>query len=92
MSNLYFSSEAPREGTVLSLLKAEWKMSDTGSSHWASSLDVQSETVHEIIGQKYVNHQAKDCLLILLEKSTNQKQDLPKAAMLVNGSWRNYRP
>ena len=51
--------EAPREGTVLSLLNAEWKVSDTGSSHWASSLDVQSETMHEIIGQKYVNHQAE---------------------------------
>ena len=34
-------------------------MSDTGSSHCASSLDVQSETVQEIIGQKYVNHQAE---------------------------------
>jgi hypothetical protein len=25
------------EGSVLSFLKAEWKMSDTGSAHWASS-------------------------------------------------------
>jgi hypothetical protein len=25
------------EGSVLSFLKAEWKVSDTGSSHWASS-------------------------------------------------------
>jgi hypothetical protein len=25
-------------GSVLSFLKAEWKMSDTGSAHWASSL------------------------------------------------------
>jgi hypothetical protein len=26
------------EGSVLSFLKAEWKVSDTGSAHWASSL------------------------------------------------------
>jgi hypothetical protein len=25
------------EGSVLSLLKAEWKVSDTGSAYWASS-------------------------------------------------------
>jgi hypothetical protein len=24
------------EGSVLSFLKAEWKVSDTGSAHWAS--------------------------------------------------------
>jgi hypothetical protein len=29
--------EAPMEGSVLSFLKAEWKMSDTGWAHWASS-------------------------------------------------------
>jgi hypothetical protein len=29
--------EAPLEGSVLSFLKAEWKVSDTGSAHWASS-------------------------------------------------------
>ena len=29
--------EAPMEGSVLSFLKAEWKVSDTGSAHWASS-------------------------------------------------------
>ena len=29
--------EAHMEGTVLSFLKAEWKVSDTGSAHWASS-------------------------------------------------------
>jgi len=28
------------EGSVLSFLKAEWKVSDTGSAHWASSLYV----------------------------------------------------
>ena len=27
------------EGSVLSFLKAEWKMSDTGSAHWAYSLN-----------------------------------------------------
>jgi hypothetical protein len=25
------------EGSVLSFLKAEWKVSDTGSAHWSSS-------------------------------------------------------
>ena len=25
------------KGSVLSFLKAEWKVSDTGSAHWASS-------------------------------------------------------
>jgi hypothetical protein len=25
------------EGSVLSFLKAEWKVSDTGSAHWTSS-------------------------------------------------------
>jgi hypothetical protein len=29
--------EAPMEGSVLNFLKAEWKVSDTGSAHWASS-------------------------------------------------------
>jgi len=29
--------EAPMEGSVLSFFKAEWKVSDTGSAHWASS-------------------------------------------------------
>jgi hypothetical protein len=29
--------EAPMEGSVLSFLEAEWKVSDTGSAHWASS-------------------------------------------------------
>jgi hypothetical protein len=28
---------APMEGSVLSFLKAEWKVSDTGLAHWASS-------------------------------------------------------
>ena len=26
------------EGSVLSFLKAEWNVNDTGSAHWASSL------------------------------------------------------
>jgi hypothetical protein len=28
------------EGSVLSFLKVEWKMSDTGSAHWASSYEL----------------------------------------------------
>jgi hypothetical protein len=31
------SWEAPMEGSVISFLKAEWKVSDTGSAHLASS-------------------------------------------------------
>jgi hypothetical protein len=31
------------EGSVLSFLKAEWKVSDTGSAHWASSCNLQSQ-------------------------------------------------
>ena len=27
-------------GSVLSFLKAEWKVSDTGSAHWASSMEI----------------------------------------------------
>jgi hypothetical protein len=34
--------EAPMEGSVLSFLKAEWKVSDTGSAHWASSFNLSS--------------------------------------------------
>jgi hypothetical protein len=34
-------------------------VSATGSSNWASSLNVQSETVHELIGHLDVNHQAE---------------------------------
>jgi hypothetical protein len=30
--------EAPMDGSVLNFLKAEWKVSDTDSAHWASSL------------------------------------------------------
>jgi hypothetical protein len=29
------------EGSVLSFLKAEWKVSDTGSAHWASSFHIK---------------------------------------------------
>jgi hypothetical protein len=32
--------EAPMGVSVLSFLKAEWKVSDTGSAHWASSFIV----------------------------------------------------
>jgi hypothetical protein len=36
--------EAPMEGSVLSFLKAEWKVSDTGSVGWASSLIIHPAT------------------------------------------------
>jgi hypothetical protein len=53
------SGRTPREGSVLSFLKAEWQVSSTGSVPWVSSLYVQSEAVHEINGQNYVNHQTE---------------------------------
>jgi hypothetical protein len=36
--------EARMEGSVLSFLKAEWKVSDTDSAHWASSLGSYANT------------------------------------------------
>jgi hypothetical protein len=33
--------ETPMEGSVLSFLKAEWKVNDTGSAHWASSYFIE---------------------------------------------------
>jgi hypothetical protein len=33
------------EGSVLSFLKAEWKVSDTGSAHWAYSLLIHSNSM-----------------------------------------------
>jgi hypothetical protein len=39
------------EGSVLSFLKAEWKVSDTGSAHWASSNQKQELPV----AAKFVN-------------------------------------
>jgi hypothetical protein len=38
--------KAPMGGSVLSFLKAEWKVSDTGSAHWASSLIVREWNWH----------------------------------------------
>jgi hypothetical protein len=35
--DLYKSPPPKKEGSVLSFLKAEWKVSDTGLAHWASS-------------------------------------------------------
>jgi hypothetical protein len=34
---LWQETSSCMEGSVLSFLKAEWKVSDTGSAHWASS-------------------------------------------------------
>jgi hypothetical protein len=33
------------EGSVLSFLKAEWKVSDTDSGHWASSFSELASTI-----------------------------------------------
>jgi hypothetical protein len=35
------------EGSVLSFLKAEWKVSDTGSAHWASSISLKEIRLSE---------------------------------------------
>jgi hypothetical protein len=49
------------EGSVLSFLKAEWKVSDTGSAHWASSLLFQS------IQKKWeAQRSQKGCCLFLI--------------------------
>ena len=37
------------EGSVLSFLKAEWKVSDTGSAHWASSLATTNNKMSYLI-------------------------------------------
>ena len=34
----WYEASTCMEGSVLSFLKAEWKVSDTGSAHWASSM------------------------------------------------------
>jgi hypothetical protein len=66
--------EAPMEGSVLSFLKAEWKVSDTGSAHWASSLSLK---VFFFI----------DFQLMYSEWLVEVPEDV--AAMFVNGSKRN---
>jgi hypothetical protein len=35
----YQEASTCMEGSVLSFLKGEWKVSDTGSAHWASSFN-----------------------------------------------------
>jgi hypothetical protein len=35
------------EGSVLSFLKAEWKVSDTGSAYWASSFILFGQVASE---------------------------------------------
>ena len=52
------------EGSVLSFLKAEWKVSDTGSAHWASS---------------YIDGDIKDILKITpFKKEINTKNKIHK--------------
>jgi hypothetical protein len=46
--------EAPMEGSVLNFLKAEWKVSDTGSAYWASSYVLVSQEPLAQIGP-YLN-------------------------------------
>ena len=51
------------EGSVLSFLKAEWKVSDTGSDHWASSLEIYIYIINSNIWFWPVNSNFhfKDC-------------------------------
>jgi hypothetical protein len=70
------------EGSVLSFLKAERKVSDTDSSHWASSLYIV--LYYTITAYGYSVSEVN-----IFQKSTNQQYELPVVAMFVNGSGRN---
>ena len=47
------------EGYVLSFLKTEWKVSDTGSAHWASSL----KNIH--VNDKMILHVWKNTVNVI---------------------------
>ena len=44
------------QGSVLSILKAEWKVSDTGSAHWASSLKYDLKRTRVIVVECCFQH------------------------------------
>jgi hypothetical protein len=84
-SNLYRrhdidASYQPMEGSVLSFHKAEWKVSDTGSAHWASSTDMSW------LGRSEVRPLWGTSDVMNIYKSTNQKQEWPVATMFINES------
>jgi hypothetical protein len=37
------------EGSVLSFLKSEWKVSDTGSAHWAWTSSLINISIHRFL-------------------------------------------
>jgi len=43
------------EDSVLSFFKAEWKVSDTGSAHWASSFHLLHIQIVSFSGKVYNN-------------------------------------
>jgi hypothetical protein len=60
--------EAPMEGSVLGFLKAEWKVSDTGSVHWSSSFDyfiIESGQCSNFLNSKHCIH-----LIYIIYKQT----------------------
>jgi hypothetical protein len=63
--------EAPMEGSVLSFLKAEWKVSDTGSAHWASSfaLFFKLQILHLITVELYIYCREINHIIIFLFKT-----------------------
>jgi hypothetical protein len=69
------------ESSVLSFLRAEWKVSDTGLAQcWASSYlcfnIFMLKQIYEAINRRHF-------------ELNNKKQELPMTAMFVNGSKRN---
>ena len=48
-NELKHGSKASMEGSVLSFIKAEWKVSDTGSAHWASSYIIGLKSFNKTI-------------------------------------------
>ena len=77
------------EGSVLSFLKAEWKVSDTGSAHWSSSIlwfctckkKVNSCHIYKIDGKAHYNSKicintcglADDIFIGDVQKSNNRE-------------------
>ena len=47
-TEIWWEASICMEGSVLSFLKAEWKVSDTGSAHWISSILLVAHQIHHI--------------------------------------------
>ena len=72
----WYEASTCMEGSVLSFLKAEWKVSNTGSAHWASSygytVDVDSSNQSDCAFKKNVFSRKK--LRYKMEKPCIQLQ------------------